>query len=42
MSEAETIWICSTINILLKYNWYLDSMDNKAAIDLGLQSVKKY
>ena len=27
---------------MLKYNYYLDLMDNEAAVDLRLQNVKKY
>ena len=42
MPDIEVTQICNTTNILLKYNWYLDFIDNKAAIDLGLQSIKKY
>ena len=34
--------VCGAINILLKYNWHLNPTDNEIAIDLGLQSVKKY
>lgn len=34
--------ICSTTNILMKYNQYLDFMNNKAAIDLELESIEKY
>ena len=30
------IWVCSTTNVLLKYNWYLNLIVNKAAVDLGL------
>lgn len=28
--------IYNITNILLKYNWHLNLIDNKAAIDLGL------
>ncbi len=34
--------IYSTTNVLLRYNWHLNLTDDKAAIDLGLQSIKKY
>lgn len=34
--------VYSTINVLLKYNWYLNLMKNKTIIDLGLQSISKY
>ena len=40
--NTEVTRICSTTNVLLKYNWHLDLTDNEAAIDLGLQSVNKY
>ncbi len=40
--DAEVTWIYSATNVLLKYNWHLNPTDNEAAIDLGLQSVKKY
>ena len=40
--DAEVTRICSATNLLLKYNWHLDPTDNEAAVDLGLQSVKKY
>ena len=34
--------IYSIINFMLKYNWYLNLMDNETVIDLGLQNIKKY
>ena len=40
--DAEVTRICSATNVLLKYNWHLDLMDDKTAVDLGLQSIKKY
>ena len=40
--NVEVTWVCSATNILLKYNWHLDPIDDKVAIDLGLQSIKKY
>ena len=40
--DAEVTRVCSATNVLLKYNWHLDPTDNEAAMDLGLQSVKKY
>ncbi len=40
--DAEVMWVCITTNILLKYNWHMDPMDNKVVVDLGLQSVRKY
>ena len=40
--NAEVTQVCNAINVLLKYNWHLDLTDNEAAINLGLQSVKKY
>ena len=42
MPNAEFIWVCSAINMFLKYDWHFNPIDNKAAMDLGLQSVKKY
>ncbi len=40
--DAEVTRVCSTTNILLKYNWHLNLTNNEAAVDLGLRSVKKY
>ena len=40
--DAEVTRVCSATNVLLKYDWHLDPTDNEAAVDLGLQSVKKY
>ncbi len=40
--DAEVTRVCSATNILLKYNWHLNLTDDKVAVDLGLQSVKKY
>ena len=34
--------ICSIINILLKYNLFLNPIDNKIIKDLRLQNIKKY
>ena len=34
--DAEVTQVCSTTNVLLKYNWYLDPMENEAAVDLRL------
>lgn len=34
--------VCSTTNILLKYNWHLNLTNNEAAVGLELQSIKKY
>ncbi len=42
MANAEITRVCSATNVLLKYNWHLNPTDDKAAIDLGLQNVKKY
>lgn len=42
MLDIEVTQVYSVINILLKYNWYLNSIDNKAAINLRLQSIKNY
>lgn len=36
MSNIEFIQVYTATNMLLKYNWYLNSIDNKAAIDLRL------
>ena len=40
--DAKITQVCSTTNILLKYNWHLNLMDNEVAVYLGLQSNKKY
>ncbi len=40
--NAEVTRVCSATKDLLKYNWYLNQTDNKAAVNLGLQSIKKY
>ena len=40
--DPEVTWVCSTTNVLLKYNQYLDLTDNEAIVDLRLQSVKKF
>ena len=40
--NAEIMQLCSITNVLLKYNWHLNLTDNEAAINLELQSVKKY
>lgn len=40
--NIEVTQVYNIINILLKYNWYLDLINNKVAIDLELQSIKKY
>lgn len=34
--------IYTIINMLLKYNWHLDFINNKIPIELELQSGKKY
>lgn len=41
MPDTEVGWICSVTNVLLKYNWHLNPIDNKVVVDLGLQNVKK-
>ena len=40
--DAEVTRLYRAINVLLKHNWHLNLTDDKAAVDLGLQSVKKY
>ena len=40
--NVEVMRVCSPTNILLNYNWHLDHTGNETAIDLGLQSIKKY
>ncbi len=40
--NPEVTRVCSAINIILKYNWHLNPTEDKAVVDLGLQSVKKY
>ena len=42
MPNTEVTRLCSATNFLLKYNWHLNLIDNKAVINLGLQSIKKY
>ena len=42
MSNAKITRIGNVTNVLLKYNWHLNSIDNKAVVDLKLQSFKKY
>ena len=41
MPDVEVTRICSATNVLLKYDWHLDFMDDEVARDLGLQSIKK-
>ncbi len=41
-SDAEIIRVYNTIIVLLKYNWHLVLMNDKATVDLRLQNVKKY
>ena len=40
--NIEVMRVCNVTNILLKYNWHLNSTDNKAAIDLELWNIEKY
>ncbi len=40
--DAKVTRIYRIINIALKYNWHLNPTNDKAAVDLGRQSVKKY
>ena len=42
MLNAKVMRICNATYVLLKYNWYLNPTDNKAAVDLELQKMKKY
>lgn len=42
MLNAKIIQICNITNSLLKYNQYLDFINNKSAINLEFQSVNKY
>ena len=42
MPDVEVTRVCSAINVLLKYNWHLNPINNETAINLELQSVKKY
>lgn len=42
MPDIEVTQVGNTTNMLLKYNWHLDSTDNKIAVNLKLQSVKNY
>ena len=40
--DVKVMQVCSATNVWLKYNCHLDPTGYKAAINLGLQSVKKY
>ena len=40
--DTKVMQVCNATNVLLKYNWHLNSIDNKTAVDLELQSVKRY
>lgn len=42
MLNAEVTQICNATNVLLKYNWYLNLINNEVAIDIVLQSINKY
>ena len=42
MPDAKVKRVCNLTNVLLKYNWHLDFTDDETAVNLGLQSVKKY
>lgn len=42
MPNAKVIQVCIAINVLLKYNRYLNSTNNEANVNLRLQSNKKY
>ncbi len=42
MPNAEVMRVCNATNDLLKYNWHRNPIDNEVALDLGLQSIKKY
>ena len=39
MPNAKVMQICGITNVLLKYNWHLDSTNNETAVDLELQNV---
>ena len=34
--DTKVTQVCSATNILLKYNWHLDPMDNETVVHLGL------
>lgn len=40
--DAKIMQVWSAINFLLKYNWHLNFMDNKAMVDLELRKIEKY
>lgn len=40
--DTKVTQVCSTTNMLLKYNQHQNPTNNEAVVDLGLQSVKKY
>lgn len=42
MLNTTVMRVCSATNVLQKYNWYLNQSDDETAVDLGLQSLKKY
>lgn len=42
MSDAEFTQVSSITNILQNNNWHCDLSDNKIAMDLELENVKKY
>lgn len=42
MTNTEITLVCNATNMLLEYNQYMDPTDNEAAMNLKLQSVKKY
>lgn len=42
MPNGEFMRVYIKTNLLLKYNWHLDLTNNKAAINLRLQSVNRY
>ena len=40
--NIEITQVCNTTTMLQKYNWHLNFINNEAALDLELQSVKNY
>lgn len=42
ISNNKIMRICNIRNILMKYNWRLNHLDNKAIVDFEMQNIEKY
>lgn len=42
MSNKKITQICNLTNMLLKYNWHLNLINNEITINLKQQNIKKY